>query len=80
MHVRGYKEEGTTTTPFDMCVLNEIDRFHLAIDVIDRVPKLSGVSAHLRQELRDKLIDHWRYVRAHGEDMPEIRDWHWPAE
>jgi xylulose-5-phosphate/fructose-6-phosphate phosphoketolase len=79
LHVRGYKEEGTTTTPFDMCVLNEIDRFHLAIDVIDRVPKLSTVAAHLRQELRDKLIDHWRYVRAHGEDMPEIRDWHWPA-
>jgi xylulose-5-phosphate/fructose-6-phosphate phosphoketolase len=79
LHVRGYKEEGTTTTPFDMCVLNEIDRFHLAIDVIDRVPKLSGVSAHLRQELRDKLIDHWRYVRAEGQDMPEVRDWHWPA-
>jgi xylulose-5-phosphate/fructose-6-phosphate phosphoketolase len=80
LHVRGYKEEGTTTTPFDMCVLNEIDRFHLAIDVIDRVPKLSTVSAHLRQELRDKLIDHWRYVRAYGQDMPEVRDWHWPAE
>ncbi len=79
LHVRGYKEEGTTTTPFDMCVLNEIDRFHLAIDVIDRVEKLAGSSAHLRQELQDKLIDHWRYVRAHGEDMPEIRDWHWPA-
>ena len=80
LHVRGYKEEGTTTTPFDMCVLNEIDRFHLAIDVIDRVPKLSAVSAHLRQQLRDKLIDHWRYVRAYGQDMPEVRDWHWPAE
>lgn len=80
LHVRGYKEEGTTTTPFDMCVLNEIDRFHLAIDVIDRVPKLSAVSVHLRQELRDKLIDHWRYVRAHGQDMPEVRDWHWPTE
>jgi xylulose-5-phosphate/fructose-6-phosphate phosphoketolase len=80
LHVRGYKEEGTTTTPFDMCVLNEIDRFHLAIDVIDRVPRLAEVSAHLRQELRDKLIDHWRYVRAHGQDMPEIREWHWPAE
>jgi len=79
LHVRGYKEEGTTTTPFDMCVLNEIDRFHLAIDVIDRVPKLAGTSAHLRQELQDKLIDHWRYVRAHGEDMPEVQDWHWPA-
>ena len=80
LHVRGYKEEGTTTTPFDMCVLNEIDRFHLAIDVIDRVEKLAGASAHLRQELQNKLIDHWRYVRAHGEDMPEIRDWHWPSE
>ncbi len=80
LHVRGYKEEGTTTTPFDMCVLNEIDRFHLAIDVIDRVPKLANVSAHLRQTLRDKLTDHWRYVRAHGEDMPEVREWRWPAE
>jgi xylulose-5-phosphate/fructose-6-phosphate phosphoketolase len=79
LHVRGYKEEGTTTTPFDMCVRNEIDRFHLSIDVIDRVPGLSGKSAHLRQELRDKLIDHGRYVRAHGEDMPEIKDWSWPA-
>ena len=71
LHVRGYKEEGTTTTPFDMCVLNEIDRFHLAIDVIDRVPRLGAVSAHLRQELLNKLIDHCRYVRAHGEDLPE---------
>ncbi len=77
LHVRGYKEEGTTTTPFDMCVRNEIDRLHLAIDVIDRVPKLETTGAHLRQELRNKLIDHWRYVRAHGEDMPEIRDWRW---
>ena len=79
LHVRGYKEEGTTTTPFDMCVRNEIDRFHLAIDVIDRVPHLAEVSAHLRQDLRNKLIDHWHYVRAHGEDMPEIRDWRWSA-
>jgi xylulose-5-phosphate/fructose-6-phosphate phosphoketolase len=79
LHVRGYKEEGTTTTPFDMCVRNEIDRFHLAIDVIDRVPHLAGVCAHLRQELHNKLIDHWHYVRAHGEDMPEIRDWRWSA-
>jgi xylulose-5-phosphate/fructose-6-phosphate phosphoketolase len=78
LHVRGYKEEGTTTTPFDMCVLNQIDRFNLSIDVIDRVPKLSRVSGGLRQELRNKLIDHGRYVRAHGEDMPEIREWHWP--
>ena len=79
LHVRGYKEEGTTTTPFDMCVLNEIDRFHLSIDVIDRVPGLSARSAHLRQELRDKLIDHGRYVRTYGEDMPEIKDWSWPG-
>jgi xylulose-5-phosphate/fructose-6-phosphate phosphoketolase len=79
LHVRGYKEEGTTTTPFDMCVLNEIDRFHLAIDVIDRVPRLADVAAHLRQELLNKLTDHTRYVRAHGEDMPEIREWRWPA-
>jgi xylulose-5-phosphate/fructose-6-phosphate phosphoketolase len=80
MHVRGYKEEGTTTTPFDMCVLNEIDRFHLAMDVIERVPHLADVSAHLRQQLRNKLIDHTRYIRAHGEDMPEITEWRWPAE
>jgi xylulose-5-phosphate/fructose-6-phosphate phosphoketolase len=79
LHVRGYKEEGTTTTPFDMCVRNEIDRFHLAIDVIDRVPHLAGVCAHLRQELRNKLIDHWHYVRAHGEDMPEISEWRWAS-
>jgi xylulose-5-phosphate/fructose-6-phosphate phosphoketolase len=79
LHVRGYKEEGTTTTPFDMCVLNEIDRFHLAIDVIDRVPRLANVAAHHRQELLNKLTDHTRYVRAHGEDMPEIRQWRWPS-
>jgi xylulose-5-phosphate/fructose-6-phosphate phosphoketolase len=80
LHVRGYKEEGTTTTPFDMCVRNEIDRLHLAIDVIDRVPRLGGVAGHLRQELRNKLTDHALYIRAHGEDMPEIREWQWPAE
>ena len=80
LHVRGYKEEGTTTTPFDMCVRNEIDRFHLCIDVIDRVDNLRDVSAHLRQELHEKLIDHGHYIREHGEDMPEIRDWKWPAE
>ncbi|HVW84775.1 MAG TPA: hypothetical protein VHB50_08835, partial [Bryobacteraceae bacterium] len=80
IHVRGYKEEGTTTTPFDMCVLNEIDRFHIAMDVIDRVPRLGSVSAHLRQQLRDKVTDHRRYIRAHGEDMPEVREWRWPAE
>ncbi len=77
LHVRGYKEEGTTTTPFDMAVLNDLDRFHLAIDVIDRVPKLSGVGAHLKQTLHDRIIEHKEYIREHGEDMPEIRDWHW---
>jgi xylulose-5-phosphate/fructose-6-phosphate phosphoketolase len=77
MHVRGYKEEGTTTTPFDMCVLNEIDRLHLAIDVIDRVPGLRNVAAHQKQTLRDKLIDHKLYISRYGQDMPEIRDWRW---
>jgi xylulose-5-phosphate/fructose-6-phosphate phosphoketolase len=77
-HVRGYKEEGTTTTPFDMTVLNDLDRFHLAGDVIDRVPRLRDVAAHFRQSLRDRLIEHKRYVVEHGEDMPEIRNWKWP--
>ncbi|MBL8219705.1 MAG: phosphoketolase family protein [Bryobacterales bacterium] len=77
LHVRGYKEEGTTTTPFDMAVLNQIDRFHLAMDVIDRVPRLLGVAAHLRQELRNLLIRHKHYIEAKGEDMPEITDWRW---
>jgi xylulose-5-phosphate/fructose-6-phosphate phosphoketolase len=79
LHVRGYKEEGTTTTPFDMCVLNEIDRFHLAMDVIDRVPRLEPVAAHLRQQLRDKITDHKRYIREHGADMPEVVEWRWPS-
>ncbi|MDP9054548.1 MAG: phosphoketolase family protein [Acidobacteriota bacterium] len=79
LHVRGYKEEGTTTTPFDMCVLNEIDRFHLATDVIDRVPKLADTAAHLRQELANKLTDHRLYIREHGEDMPEVQNWRWPS-
>lgn len=74
-HVRGYKEEGTTTTPFDMCVLNQIDRFNLAIDVIDRVPRLRDISAHIREELKNKLIEHRLYIETHGEDMPEIRNW-----
>ncbi|MBS1824905.1 MAG: phosphoketolase family protein [Acidobacteria bacterium] len=77
LHVRGYKEEGTTTTPFDMAVLNQIDRFHLATDVIDRVPRLIAVAAHLRQELRNLLIRHKHYIEARGEDMPEITDWRW---
>ena len=79
IHVRGYKEEGTTTTPFDMTVLNQVDRYNLAIDVIDRVPRLRDVSAHAREWLQDKLIEHKRYIRAHGEDMPEVRDWQWRA-
>ncbi len=78
LHVRGYKEEGTTTTPFDMVVLNDLDRFHLVMDVIDRVPKLESVGAHLLQEMRNKRFEHKCYVSEHGEDMPEIRDWKWP--
>ena len=77
LHVRGYKEEGTTTTPFDMAVRNDLDRFHLVQDVIDRVPKLGHGAAYVKQAMRDKLIDHRRYVECHGEDMPEVRDWAW---
>jgi len=77
IHVRGYKEEGTTTTPFDMTVLNDLDRFHLAGDVIDRVPGLSTIGAHAKQDLRGKLIDHRAYVNRHGDDMPEIKNWKW---
>jgi xylulose-5-phosphate/fructose-6-phosphate phosphoketolase len=75
MHVRGYAEEGTTTTPFDMVVLNQLDRFHLAIEAIERVPGLGVAAAAVKQKFRDALIAHSRYVREHGEDMPEIRDW-----
>jgi xylulose-5-phosphate/fructose-6-phosphate phosphoketolase len=77
LHVRGYKEEGTTTTPFDMVVLNDLDRFHLAGDVIDRVPGLGARAAHAKQFIRDRHIDHKNYIRRYGEDMPEIRDWKW---
>jgi xylulose-5-phosphate/fructose-6-phosphate phosphoketolase len=77
-HVRGYKEEGTTTTPFDMTVLNDLDRFHLAGDVVDRVPRLQRVGAHFKQFLRNKLVEHEQHIREHGDDMPEIRDWKWP--
>jgi xylulose-5-phosphate/fructose-6-phosphate phosphoketolase len=79
LHVRGYKEEGTTTTPFDMTVLNQLDRFNLAMDVIDRVPRLRSVSGHAREQLKNKLIEHRRHVRTYGEDMPEIRNWQWAA-
>lgn len=78
LHVHGYKEEGTTTTPFDMTVRNDLDRFHLVEDVICRVPKLGHMAAHVKQLMRDKLIDHRQYVEQHGQDMPEIRDWGWP--
>jgi xylulose-5-phosphate/fructose-6-phosphate phosphoketolase len=79
LHVRGYKEEGTTTTPFDMVALNDLDRFHLVGDVIDRVPGLGARAAYVKQFLRDKLLDHKQYVRRYGEDMPEIRNWQWKA-
>ncbi|CDZ35787.1 phosphoketolase family protein [Neorhizobium galegae] len=79
IHVRGFIEEGTTTTPFDMTVLNELDRFHLAIEAIERVPGLKQKSAGVIDMLNAKLAEHTRYVREHGEDMPEIRDWKWPA-
>jgi xylulose-5-phosphate/fructose-6-phosphate phosphoketolase len=75
LHVRGYKEEGTTTTPFDMAVLNDLDRFHLVEDVIDRVPQLGARAAYFKQAIRDKLIDHKQYIERHGEDMPEITGW-----
>lgn len=77
LHVRGYKEEGTITTAFDMTVLNDLDRFHLVQDVLDRVPQLKGKTAYLKQEMQDKLIEHKYYIRKHGMDMPEIRDWKW---
>jgi xylulose-5-phosphate/fructose-6-phosphate phosphoketolase len=78
MHVRGYKEEGTTTTPFDMTVLNDLDRFHLAGDVIDRVVRLQNRAGHVNQFLRDKLAEHKAYIVKWGDDMPEVRDWKWP--
>lgn len=80
LHVRGYKDEGTTTTPFDMTVRNDLDRFDLVMDVIDRVPSLGHRAGHLRQLMRDKLTEHREYVATHGQDMPEIREWRWPGE
>jgi xylulose-5-phosphate/fructose-6-phosphate phosphoketolase len=80
MHVRGFIEEGTTTTPFDMVVLNQLDRFHLALEAIERVPGLSIQAAHIKQKFRDKLIEHKHYIHEHGEDMPEIQHWTWPYE
>jgi len=77
-HVRGYKEEGTTTTPFDMTVMNSLDRFHLAADVVDRVPKLQRIGAHFQQFVRNKLVEHKEYVQRHGDDMAEVKQWVWP--
>jgi xylulose-5-phosphate/fructose-6-phosphate phosphoketolase len=79
LHVRGYKEEGTTTTPFDMVMLNDLDRFHLVIDVIDRVPGLADRAGHLRQAMVDARLEHRAYTRQEGEDAPDIRDWAWPG-
>jgi phosphoketolase len=78
LYVRGYKEEGTTTTPFDMVVLNDMDRFHLMEVVIDRVPVLGDNAAYIKQSMRDKLIDHKQYICKPDQDMPEIREWQWP--
>jgi xylulose-5-phosphate/fructose-6-phosphate phosphoketolase len=80
LHVRGYKEEGTITTPFDLRVQNDIDRFHLVIDVIDRMPQLGSKGDYLKQQLKDKLIEHKHYVNKHGKDLPEILNWKWKAE
>jgi len=79
IHVRGYKEEGTITTPFDMTVLNDLDRFHLAMDAIDRLPQIGYKGSYLKQRLQDKLMEHKQYIAEHGRDMPEIRNWKWGA-
>jgi len=80
LHVRGYKENGTTTTPFDMVVLNDLDRFHLVGDVIDRVPSLGSSAADCKQFLRGRLSEHKVYIGKYGEDMPEIRNWRWKEQ
>jgi xylulose-5-phosphate/fructose-6-phosphate phosphoketolase len=77
LHVRGYKEEGTTSTPFDMVVMNDLDRFHLFGDVIDRLPQLGSRAAYAKQAIRDKLLEHKQYIARYGVDMPEIADWQW---
>jgi xylulose-5-phosphate/fructose-6-phosphate phosphoketolase len=80
LHVHGYQEEGTITTAFDMTVLNQLDRFHLVIDVINRVPRAGERGIYLKQKLLDKLVEHKRYIDENGEDLPEIRNWAWSAE
>jgi xylulose-5-phosphate/fructose-6-phosphate phosphoketolase len=77
LHVRGYKEEGTTTTPFDMAVRNDIDRYNLVNDVVDRVQKLAPQAGYVKQAIRDKLVEHEEYIHRYGEDMPEVRNWEW---
>ena len=79
LHVRGYKEEGTITTAFDMRVQNDIDRFHLVQDVVDKVPRVGSKGAYLKQAMRDKLIEHKHYIDEHGEDLAEVRNWRWGA-
>jgi xylulose-5-phosphate/fructose-6-phosphate phosphoketolase len=79
LHVRGYKEEGTTSTPFDMVVRNDLDRFHLAGDVVERVPRLAPVAAYIKQRVRDKLVEHSEYIVRRGVDLPEVAQWNWPA-
>ncbi|CAN5596316.1 hypothetical protein BH10PLA2_BH10PLA2_06720 [soil metagenome] len=80
IHVRGFKEEGTTTTPFDMVVMNELDRFHLVEDVIDRLPQLGARAAYFKQAIHEKLIEHKEYINKHGDDMPAISGWKWGAK
>src|SRR5262249_8946359 len=80
LHVRGYQEEGTTTRPLGMTVLNEMARSHLVEDVIDRLPSLGARAAYVKQAVRDRLIDHKHYIRVHGDDMPEVRDWKWGGD
>ena len=79
LHVRGYKEEGTTTTPFDILMLNDMDRYHLVMDVIDRVPGLGSRATHLRQRMADERLRHRAYTREVGDDRPDVRDWTWPV-
>jgi xylulose-5-phosphate/fructose-6-phosphate phosphoketolase len=80
IHVRGYKEEGTITTPFDMTVLNDLDRFHLAMDTVQRLPQTGAKGVVLQQQLKEKLVEHRKYICIHGEDLPEIRNWTWTGK